>query len=157
MGLLKLRRALPVLCLVLVCGAVSAAPTLKRPLTLLPAQHVSAVTLRSVSSGAMRQLPVTDGAVLLPTDLPVPWQVELAGFESGLLTAADLEGSSPMVLRALGTGHATVQGTTDKLSWLLQRTGASGVQEIPCTRTNDACEIRESPGHPRRPCAGGAR
>jgi hypothetical protein len=141
MGLLNVHRALPWLCLLLVCGAVSAAPTLRRPLTLVPSQLVSAVRIRSVGSGATRPLPVTDGSVLLPTDLPLPWQVELTGFESVLLTAADLEHPSPIVLRALGTVHATVEGGTDKLSWLLQRTGTSGVQEIHCPRNNDVCEI----------------
>ena len=101
-----------------------------------PSQPLGAIRLRSPVAGAAApiEIAVKEGKAVIPRDLPLPWAIEVEGFETVSYTAADAQQHRPIVLRALGRlrGRLELRGRNDreKFSWLLKRSDLPAPQEI---------------------------
>lgn len=101
-----------------------------------PSQPLGAIRLRSPGAGSAApiEIAVKEGKALIPRGLPLPWVIEVEGFETVSYTAVDAQQRRPILLRALGRlrgrlerrGHAE----REKLLWLLKRSDSAAVEEI---------------------------
>lgn len=82
------------------CPALQAASFLAIPLRTDPPQQVGAIVLQAGESA--RACEVRNGAIMVPSDLPLPWTVAQLRFEPTSYTREDLKRRAPLVLRELG-------------------------------------------------------
>lgn len=128
------------LAVTLSAGVSSPAPTATRSLLVKtePPRQIANIALRALEteSAPAVSIPVRGERALVPADAPpLPWKIELEGFEPVTYSEADARQQRPVVLRALGKVKGTLErprrGLKEKAVWLLKRADLGKVQQIP--------------------------
>jgi hypothetical protein len=124
------RRLLFLLLLLFASEAVAASQVHDVEIRIEPPQAVTALVIRS--GEITRAIGVRNGRVAVPPDIPLPWSLGMARFESDAYTRQDLEQKRPWVIRELGILHGKLQRRSPKderFRWLLQGGTSENVAE----------------------------
>ena len=109
----------------------SGATVLEVPLRIEPPQAISAIVIRSDD---VLPVPVRNGKVFVPAEVPLPWTLGLTRFEATTYTQSDLGASKPLLVRELGVLRGTIRRPSatngERFTWLLLRNGSDSAQEI---------------------------
>lgn len=102
------------------------------PVKIEPAQSLKAIAVRSGDDVVPIQ--IRGGKALIPSNLPLPWTLNITRFEATTYTQSDLEQQRPLVIRELGVIHGLLRrvkpAKDERFTFLLWRGRPNRVDEI---------------------------